>query len=249
MGVTFCVAPTFLLAEFRPAGRVPFWITRKEPKSDWGPLPVSTLPAAMLTVIAPRPPATGMGHFRPAVTSGGQNQDLFPSYSRALGPFAIKICEGLLLSYTAWCVPTCLVRRWSGGPAATVLPEQAVSVQRSGFLIFDAVGASAPEARRKQGLVLGRRKVTEISLEGVPRNRGSRGCGDYEHPPVARCSSEPHPLVPFWCLFGSFLGKQKGTPASPIKKINPFPLTATQKTDKIFWQIRKTAWRRKSTRL
>ena len=29
------------------------------------------------------------------------------------GPFSIKICERLLLSYTAWCLPTCLVRRWS----------------------------------------------------------------------------------------------------------------------------------------
>ena len=67
---------------------------------------------------------------------------------------------------------------------------------------FYFVGACAPEARRKQGLVLGRRKVAEISLESVLRNRGSRGCGDYEHPPVARCSSEPHPLVPFWFLFG-----------------------------------------------
>ena len=50
-------------------------------------------------------------------------------------------------------------------------------------------------------------------------------------------------------IFGYFLCEQKVTPASPIKKMNPFPLTSTQKTDKIFWQIRKTAWKRKSTRL
>ena len=40
-------------------GRVPFCVTRKEPKSDRGPLPVSTLPTAVLTVIAPRPPLRG----------------------------------------------------------------------------------------------------------------------------------------------------------------------------------------------
>ena len=34
-----------------------------------------------------------------------------------LGPIAIKICNLLLLLHTAWRLPTCLVRRWSGrGP-------------------------------------------------------------------------------------------------------------------------------------
>ena len=45
--------------EVRPAGRVPFCVTRKEPKSDWGPLPVSAFAERALTVIAPRPPVTG----------------------------------------------------------------------------------------------------------------------------------------------------------------------------------------------
>ena len=64
---------------------------QKVTKESLGPLPVSTLPAAVLTVIAPRPPTTGAGPFGCLVNSGGQNQDLFPVYSRALGPFAIKI--------------------------------------------------------------------------------------------------------------------------------------------------------------
>ena len=191
----------FLFGGFRPAGRVPFWITRKEPKSDWGPLPVSAFAERALTVIAPRPPTTGAGPFGCLVNSGGQNQDVFPSYSRALGPFAIKICEGLLLSYTAWCLPTCLVR----SPSIARLP-QLCQTRRCHFNPmspkFLPCRPQWAEARRTQGLVLDRRKVTEISLEGVPRKKGSRGCGDYEHPPVARCSSEPHPLVPFWFLFG-----------------------------------------------
>ena len=35
----------------------------------------------------PDPHFTGAGHFRFLVDSGGQNQDLFPSYSQATGPF------------------------------------------------------------------------------------------------------------------------------------------------------------------
>ena len=35
--------------------------------------------------------------------------------------------------------------------------------------------------------------------EGVPRKKGSRD-GDYEHPPLARCSSEPYSLAHLWLL-------------------------------------------------
>ena len=35
----------------------------------------------------PGPSITGAGHFGLFVISGGQNQDLFPVYSRATGPF------------------------------------------------------------------------------------------------------------------------------------------------------------------
>ena len=41
--------------------------------------------------LSPGPPATRVCHFGLFAISGGQNQDLFPVYSRALGPFAIKI--------------------------------------------------------------------------------------------------------------------------------------------------------------
>ena len=92
-------------------------------ESDWGPLPVSTLPAAVLTVIAPRPPTTGAGPFGCLVNSGGQNQDLFPSYSRALGPIAIKICK-LLPSIVHRLVPAYLFGAVAiDCPTALALPD------------------------------------------------------------------------------------------------------------------------------
>ena len=71
------------------------------------------------------------------------------------------------------------------------------------------VGACAPEARRTSDHVFARREGMKVFLEGVPRNRGARGCGDYERPPMARRSSEPHP----WGLFG----QAKRNKVAPIK--------------------------------
>ena len=58
--------------------------------------------------LSPGPPVTGEGNFGLLVISGGQNQDLFPSYSRALGPCTIKICK-LLLSIVHRLVPAYLL--------------------------------------------------------------------------------------------------------------------------------------------
>ena len=132
VGVTLCVAPTFLV-RFRPAGRVPFCLPKKEPMAQatpscpfgaihlemtWGPLPVSTLPAAVLTVIAPRPPVTGACPFGCFVIPGGLNFDHAPFYSRPTGAFFHQNLIIPLLTYTAWCLPTCWVRRWSPRTAA-----------------------------------------------------------------------------------------------------------------------------------
>ena len=84
---------------------------------------MSTLPAAVLTVIAPGPPVTGACPFGYLIDSGGQNQDLFPFYSRALGPFAIKICK-LLPSIVHRLVPAYLFGAVViDCPAALALPE------------------------------------------------------------------------------------------------------------------------------
>ena len=77
--------------------------------------------------------------------------------------------EGIyILTHTAWCVPTCLVRWWSGGPAATVLPRQAVSVQRRHFQISDPAGACVPEAKSITDLVFARREVIITPPGGRP---------------------------------------------------------------------------------
>jgi len=44
---------------FRPAGRVPFWVTRKAPKSDWGSPSMSTWLAPVLIGVAPWTPFYG----------------------------------------------------------------------------------------------------------------------------------------------------------------------------------------------
>ena len=77
--------------------------------------------------------------------------------------------EGIyILTHTAWCVPTCWVRWRSGGPAATALPRQAVSVQRRHFQISDPVGACGPRQEGPNGLVLVRRMVFAQPSIGRP---------------------------------------------------------------------------------
>ena len=112
---------------------------------------------------APKPPFTRAGNFGLSVIPGGQNVDRFIFYSRATGPF----CHQNLKSFPLYRTPpgACLPVGCGGGraadsapdsgPAATVLPEQAVSVQRRHFLISDPAGACVPGARRMQGLVFG----------------------------------------------------------------------------------------------
>ena len=247
MGVTFCVAPTFLFGGFRPAGRGARSVLSSDGKNQRSPGDGSDerlRGAGAHSHLSPGPPVTGACPFGYLVNSGGQNVDRFPFYSRATGPFFNQNLQAFAPYHTppgaplpVWCgchrLPSCHGFAQVGGVRTVrTLPN------------FHFVGTCAPGARRKQGLVLGRRKVTEISLEGVPRNWGLGG----KPPMSARCAKaliEGGPQR----IFGYFLIVQKVTPASPIKKMNPFPLTATEKTDKIFWQIRKTAWKRRSTRL
>ena len=170
---------------------------------------------ALIVPFPPVPLFTGAGPFGCLVNSGGQNQDLFPSYSRALGPFAIKICEGLLLSYTAWCLPTCLVR----SPSIAQLPwlcqtrRCPYSADTSKFLTRQG---PVPRGKKHHRSCLCPPGGHNQSLRQVSPVAGGPGVRDYEHPPLARCSSDRNPRG----IFGSFLGKQKGTrPAgrNPLK--------------------------------
>ena len=65
---------------------------QKVTKESLGPLPVSTLPAAVLTVIAPRPPFYGgRPPGRWALASGGsEHKILHPSCLRDTGPYLVR---------------------------------------------------------------------------------------------------------------------------------------------------------------
>ena len=125
--------------------------------------------------------------------------------------------EGIyILTHTAWCVPTCWVRWRSGGPAATALPRQAVSVQRRHFLISAPVGPCGP--RQGGCKVLCSEPPDEISYFPGGRPLVKRGSGG-KPPMSARCAKALIEGGP-QSLFGSFLVIQKGTrPAgrNPLK--------------------------------
>ena len=169
VGVTLCVAPTFLV-RFRPAGRVPFCLPKKEPKMPWGPLPVSTLPAAVLTVIAPRPPVTGACPFGCFVIPGGLNFDHAPFYSRPTGAFFHQNLIIPLLTYTAWCLPTCWVRRWS--------PRTAVQLPRLYQSRRCPYNAGAFRFQTRKGPVPPRQEGSKVLCSEPPNARA--------HPPGGR---------------------------------------------------------------
>lgn len=77
------------------------------------------------------------------------------------------------------------------------------------LLILMEEGPSGPRVGRKQILILpaGNYGQTKVAR---PRKMGSRG-GDLERP---LREGVPRSHTP-WCLFGSFLGKQKGTTVLP----------------------------------
>ena len=80
-----------------------------------------------------------------------------------------------ILTYTAWCVPTCLVR-----PSSMIaqLPRFCLSrrcLYNTGTLNFKPGRGQCPEARRTSDHVFARREGMKVFLEGVPRKRGSGG--------------------------------------------------------------------------
>ncbi len=88
-----------------------FFPAMERTKDRRGTPSVRTLPAAVRTGGFPPDPylrerATSVRQLFPA----GKIKTCFRPILGPLGPFAIKICKCLLLSYTASCIPTCLVR-------------------------------------------------------------------------------------------------------------------------------------------
>ena len=156
----------------------------------------------------PQTPITRAGHFGFPIYSGGQNQDLFPFYSRPTGAFFHQNLIISLLTHTAWCLPTCLVRRWSP-PATAQLPRLCQSrrcTYSAHTFKFPPCRPQWAEARRTNDSGFARRNLLAIFQEGVPRNWGLGG----KPPMSARCAKaliEGGPRR----FFGSFLIAQKGT--------------------------------------
>ena len=174
----------------------------------WGPPSVRTQPAAVRTGgLPPNPHFTREGHFGWAVRSGGKIKICFRPILGPQGPFSIKICERLLLSYTAWCVPTCLVRRWSYKGAQQLLSCHGYARAGGEISTQNAAnfGLGRPqwaEARRTQGLVFGAAGRKCLSSRMVsPVKRGSGGGATWNarlRRGVPRRHTPSHSLVPFW---------------------------------------------------
>ena len=141
MGVTKNVAPTFLFG-VPPCGASYFAHGGKVGKTPPGIASGEHLPTVVLTVSLSPDPFYESG----ALRSGSYFRR---AKSRSV-PLLLSAHWGLLpskfdgiatLTYTACCVPTCLVRQWSGGerrvpeygPAATAFLHQAVPFQRYFF--------------------------------------------------------------------------------------------------------------------
>ena len=168
----------------------------------------------------PQTPITGAGHFGFPIYFGGQNQDLFPFYSRPTRAFSHQNLIISLLTHTAWCLPTCLVRWWSRIRQLSSCHSYArVGGVRITQLLpnFHVVGACAPEASRTQGLVFGAAGCKCHALKRVsPVKWGLGG-----KPPMStRCAKaliEGGPQR----IFGYFLGEQKVTPVPPPRRAEP----------------------------
>ena len=102
--------------------------------------------------LSPGPPATRVCHFGLFVISGGQNQDLFPVYSRATGPFYHQNFQAVISSVHR------LVHPFLLGAAVVELPPAIAQLPwlrqsrrcpySADTLNFHPVVACAPEARR-----------------------------------------------------------------------------------------------------
>ena len=123
------------------------------------------------------------------------------------GPFSIKICERLLLSYTAWCLPTCLVWRWSY-KGAQQLPSCHGYARAGGEISTQNAanfGLGRPqwaEARRTQGLVFGAAGRKCLSSRMASPRNGGLGVGRLGTPACSEAFLGDTPPVTLWFLSG-----------------------------------------------
>ena len=204
MGVTCSVAPTFLFGGFRPAGRGARSVLSSDGKNQRSPGDGSDerlRGAGAHSHLSPGPPVTGAGPFGLLLSSGGLNFDRAPLSTRPTGAYCHQDLQVFALYRTppgaplpVWCgrhrLPGChSFARLGGVRTARILSN------------FYLVGACAPEARRKQGLVFeaaGRKCPSSRRASSVA---GGPGGNAYEHrrkPGVHRRKPPGAFLVPFW---------------------------------------------------
>ena len=125
--------------------------------------------------LAPKPPFYERGPLRLGSSfRRAKSRSVSVLFSAHWGLMPSKFAGRYLLSHTAWCVPTCLVRRWSY-KGAQQLPSCHGYARAGGEISTQNAanfGLGRPqwaEARRTQGLVFGgRRTQVPIFQDGVP---------------------------------------------------------------------------------
>ena len=197
-------------------GGCSFLLAQKGTKKAPGSVaPTNISPKASVHSRHPWTPFTKAGHFGREVSSGGQNQDLFPFYSRALGPFSIKICK-LLPSIVHRLMPAYLFGAAVVGlPPATAQPPWLCQTRRCPYSadtskFLTRQGPVPPRQEGPNGLVLVRRAVIINPPGGRPPVAGGLGAKTVSASSgSALTGSSPRRF------FGSFLIAQKGTSPLP----------------------------------
>ena len=170
----------------------------KTPPGDGSDAPLRA--AGAHSHLSPGPPFTRAGNFGLWVYPGVQNQDLFPSYSQATGPF----CHPNLWAVSFYRTPptACLPVGCGGGRWTSCHSFARVGGVRTAQTPpnFEPSRGQCPGARRTQGHVFGAAGRKCQVLRRASPVMGSRGGDAYEHrrkPGVHRRSPLGDSLVPF----------------------------------------------------
>ena len=152
------------------------------------------------------------GKFRRA-----KSRSVLVRFSAHWGLMPFKFESSYILTHTAWCLPTCLVRRWSY-KCAQQLPSchgfAGVGGVRTAQNLFNFCPCRPQwaEARRTQGLVFGAAGRKCPSSRRAPPVKWGSGGNDCEHR-RRQGAHRKRPPGHFWFLFG----QAKRNKVAPIK--------------------------------
>ena len=194
-----------------------FVCPKRNQKCPGGLSPVNaSQKAGVHSRLTPRPPFTGAGHFGLLVHSGGLSFDRAFLFTRPTGAFCHQNLNQVVLPNTAYCLPTCWVRRWSG--------DQLPQFCQDRRCYFNAECRKLQPGQAPVGR--GKKDQTVLSLpagfifqsfwRASPVKKGLGG----KPPMSARCAKaliEGGPQR----IFGYFLCEQKVTPVPPPRRAEP----------------------------